>query len=143
MSFRLRGGQPFQKRKPQSSGKSCGKSIKVARVRIIEAGRRAGAGTSEQKCRARILDKARERLRARRVEAPEPSSLSIALPTLIAAAERAEMSCRIFGPACLHLQRTHLVQNHSGSHSLTRLRRWTRWKKKGTRVGVRDSFPSI
>ena len=31
-SFRLRGGQPFQKRKPQSSGKSCGKSIKVARA---------------------------------------------------------------------------------------------------------------
>src|SRR5215831_14779555 len=28
MSFRLRGGQPFQKRKPQSSGKSCGKSIR-------------------------------------------------------------------------------------------------------------------
>src|SRR6516225_9739082 len=80
MSFRLRGGQPFQKRKPQSSGKSCGKSIKVARARITEAGRRAGAGTSEQKCRARILDKARERLRARRVEAPEPSSLSACVP---------------------------------------------------------------
>src|SRR5262245_7092050 len=44
MSFRLRGGQPFQKRKPQSSGKSCGKSIKVAHVRITEAGRRAHRG---------------------------------------------------------------------------------------------------
>src|SRR5262249_41118444 len=136
-------GNHFKKENRSPRGKAAASRSRVARVRITEAGRRAGAGTSEQKCRARILDKARERLRARRVEAPEPSSLSIALPTLIAAAERAEMSCRIFGPACLHLQRTHLVQNHSGSHSLTRLRRWTRWKKKGTRVGVRDSFPSI
>src|SRR3954469_19735767 len=36
---------------------------------------------------ARIRHKARERLRARRVEAPEPSSLSIALPIFIAAAD--------------------------------------------------------
>jgi Abortive infection alpha len=36
---------------------------------------------------ARILGKARERLRARRVEAPEPASLSIALPILVAAAD--------------------------------------------------------
>jgi Abortive infection alpha len=36
---------------------------------------------------ARMLDKARERLRARRVERPEPASLSIALPMLIAAAD--------------------------------------------------------
>jgi len=70
MSFRLRGGQPFQKRKPQPSRKSCGKSIKVARVRITEAGRRALRGNSEHKCRARILDKARERLRVSRTLEP-------------------------------------------------------------------------
>jgi hypothetical protein len=35
----------------------------------------------------RILDKARERLRARRVETPEPASLSIVLPILVAAAD--------------------------------------------------------
>jgi hypothetical protein len=44
MSFRLRGGQHFKKRKPQFSGKSCAKSIKVARVRITETGRRALRG---------------------------------------------------------------------------------------------------
>jgi abortive infection alpha-like protein len=36
---------------------------------------------------ARILDKTQERLRARRVEAPEPASLSIGLPILSAAAD--------------------------------------------------------
>jgi hypothetical protein len=36
---------------------------------------------------ARILDKTKERLQARRVETPEPASLSIALPILIAAAD--------------------------------------------------------
>jgi Abortive infection alpha len=35
----------------------------------------------------RMLDKARERLRARRVEAPEPASLSIVLPIFVAAAD--------------------------------------------------------
>src|SRR5215831_6180509 len=50
MSFRLRGGQPFQKRKSQSSGKSCGKSIKVARVRITEAGGRALQTPQEAAC---------------------------------------------------------------------------------------------
>src|SRR5882757_991584 len=43
---------------------------------------------------ARILDKARERLRARRVEAPEPASLSIALPMLIAAADESRDDIR-------------------------------------------------
>jgi hypothetical protein len=36
---------------------------------------------------ARILEKARERLRARGVEAPQPASLSLALPLLVAAAD--------------------------------------------------------
>jgi hypothetical protein len=36
---------------------------------------------------ARILEKARERLRARRVEPAEPASLSIVLPILVAAAD--------------------------------------------------------
>jgi hypothetical protein len=36
---------------------------------------------------ARILVKTQERLRARRVEAPEPASLSVGLPILIAAAD--------------------------------------------------------
>jgi abortive infection alpha-like protein len=36
---------------------------------------------------ARILEKARERLRARRVEGPEPASLSLALPILVAGAD--------------------------------------------------------
>jgi hypothetical protein len=35
----------------------------------------------------RILEKARERLRAKRVNAPEPASLSLALPILVAAAD--------------------------------------------------------
>jgi hypothetical protein len=35
----------------------------------------------------RMLDKAKERLRARRVEAPEPASLSIVLPIFVAAAD--------------------------------------------------------
>ncbi len=34
-----------------------------------------------------MLDKARERLRARRVEVPEPASLSIVLPIFVAAAD--------------------------------------------------------
>ena len=36
---------------------------------------------------ARILEKAKERLKARHVETPEPASLSIALPILVAAAD--------------------------------------------------------
>jgi hypothetical protein len=74
---------------------------------------------------SRILEKARERLKARGAKAAEPASLSICCPSSSPRRRKAGTNYKTSGQDCLRPPPIRREQNGFVSHSSTWLRRWT------------------